>query len=224
MLEPIYDGQLRPTLYCIGQVAEVDSAKVSEKGYLSAKVTLSPSFTGRKATTWVIIGPGALNTKNKLTGFAATNYAQNVNRALTNDTFFGYSPATNARGQYVGLALLPGLCGSKEKWLEFAEKLEDLSQKNDHLFTDEFIAGFDELMQTLVGKEVGYILKQQWVATEELNERGYPIRVPGEFYEVSGMFYTDRETLEKIQEAVERWNNSDKPFRAVCTFEVGLPF
>lgn len=223
-LKPVFDGQLKPTMFCIGTVASVDQAKISEKGYLSAKVNLLPVGTGRKAMTWVVIGPNFLNASFKPQGFQATMYAENINRHTGKDLYHGFAPGTNPRGQYVGLALLPGLCGSKDVWDEFATKLEQISIDNDHQFSDEFLESFDELMQTLVGNKVGYVLKQQWEASDELNEKGFPVKVPGQFMEVAGMFYLDDETFDKINEAIERWNNTNPAVRAVKLFDETIPF
>lgn len=225
MIAPVYDGKALNTAFCLGKIAEIAEPKLSEKGNVSVQVDLEPVGTGKKIRFWLVFLQGVFGKKYKAEGFGQTkSFAENVCRHLAKDKYNGFDPTFSMYGQYVGLAKLHGICGSAEKWAEVSGALQDAFEAEGNEYTDEFLSTLHDILQDLVGTNVGYILKQQIIDSDEINEKGRFVKVPGNFYELAGFFFPDEKTIEKINDAIETFNKETHDRRAVKLFDESIPF
>jgi len=219
-----------PTLFCIGEVAEIQPTRESKKGtYLVTEFKITPLGAANKEArgylTWHpdYMKPGYAPSMEKDKGRKMV-YDSNIARDSK-----GFNPvSTQYKGQAVGLANLQGLCGSAEKFKEVGEELQAAYAAAET--PDDLVAAFDVIVGKLIGTTVGYCLKQQWVPVEGSdNGNGYPIRVPGKYYELAGMFYPTKESLEAIEEGVEKAKSyaekkgNPQPQVYIC-FDGSVPF
>lgn len=133
-----------------------------------------------------------------------------------------YSPKSN---QVVGISFFQAACGSYKNYVNTVDALQEifLTCNGD----GEFAEKLDEVFATFVGNQVGYVLKQQYEDSEERNEKGFAIPVPGKYYEIAGFFYPDEKGIEKkILKAVEKFNEKPFPagYKAIMCFDNEVPF
>lgn len=229
----------RPTLFQVGRVVEISPSRVGKSGSCfvkdiiiegneSAKVSSStyyfcfvPRFFARG------FHPASLEGAEKMF------WDNHINCKKGNETKF--DPSIFAWGA-VGLAGLQGLATNDEKFNQIYEMAQVAFEENPPETKEdgtEDYGAFAEALDTIfndniVGNTVGYVLKQQLEATTEKNERGYPVRIPGKYYQVSGFFYLDKKTEKAIHKAVDKFNEKpmdrDKGWKAFVMFDSTLPF
>jgi len=205
-------AESKPTLFCIGEVASIGPTAPSKKEnspYLVTPVEITPlgsaNQKGRLWITWSpeFFRPGYSPNTEEDAGMKMV-YSNNVAREHK-----GYNPVSSEFGktQSVGLAHLQGIAGSEAAADELAGKLQTAYSESSDV--DTLVEKVDKIFAELVGNTVGYVLKQQWTATSEKNEKGYAVKVRGKYYEVAGFFFPTEKSYKDIVDASERAKKKD---------------
>jgi len=225
MITPVFDGKNLDTLFCLGKVAGIAEPKMSEKGNLTVQVDIEPVGTGKKSRFWMVFLAGVFGKKYKAVGYGQTkSFAENVCRHLAKDKYHGFDPQFSLYGQYTGYAKLHGLCGSPEKWEEVSGTIQDAFTAEGNEYTDDFVSTLHDCLQGLVGTPVGYILKQQVTDSDEVNEKGRFIKIPGNYHEFAGFFFPDEKSIELVNDTIETFNNEEHDRKARKLFDESIPF
>lgn len=228
-LPKAFTSRVLPTAYCIGTVSEISEPTFKPtSGYTTVKFKINPAGSGKKCMSFMTFYPNALNGEREGKN-QQRQYGQNVARILDKKYYQGFDPRLNDFDQYTGLGKFEGLCGSPEKFDEISSAVQAAYVSAASM--EDFLPQLHELLEPLVGTKVGYIMKQQFVATEEVNEKGYAIKVPGQYLELAGFFYPDAKTFEVIDSVVDDYNNrppnskeSYPEHRAVKYYTNEIPF
>ena len=216
---------LKPTLFCLGKVAAVGEAKMKpETGNVSVRVDIAPLGSAPKSTFWVLLFDGVFSDEkfadnSKLDRNYKANIAQGYPKSVK--PLKRYYPGQNSVNQYVGLGKLDGLFNDDAVLAGHVQNIREayLSGEND-----SYLGAIDAMMTETIGRKVGYILKQRFEETDELNEKGYPVKVPGEYYELSGFFPPSDDGIAEVAEVVDAWENLNKPVKALLMFDPTQPF
>lgn len=191
-----------PTLFCIGEISEVQPTRTSKSGaYLVTEFKISRlASANRDATVYLTWHPDFLRP-----GYAPMQEGDKGKRMVYDNNIVRdpkpfHPQSTQFKQQQIGLANLQGLCGSEERFKEIANELQQAYSASST--PDELVAKVDEIFAGLAGVTTGYCLKQQWSPVEGvLNEKGYPVKVRGKYYETAGLFYPTKENYEAICKA-----------------------
>lgn len=222
----------KPTLICIGEVASIgeavhnDGASRGKEDYYKIRFELTGNGAHRNPSGTFLFIPEFFSPhytpRNEQSKSKKFVFANNIWRE--EHSSFNLLASPNAKTQRVGLPNLPGLCGSQDKFNEVGQTLQ-----NDYLTVQdpvEYARRVQEVLQSLEGTQVGYILKQQFQETGRLNEKGYPDKIPGKYYEIAGFYYPTEENVEMLQDKVAKFNASEKTYgyHALMTFSTEIPF
>lgn len=214
----------KPTLFCIGSIEEVEPTKSSSTGdYYVTKFKIAPAGSANQgAQIWMtwhpeFLRPGYNTMKEESRGMKFL-YDSHIIREHKG---FNVQSSEYGKTQNVGLASLQGLCGSEERFGEIATELQQAFTESTE---ENLLEKVDEIFQSLVGTSVGYVLKQQWVKTDAVNDKGYAVKVRGKYYETAGLFYPTEGELEKITKAVERAKAKDASTSCWICFDAEVPF
>lgn len=218
-----------PTLFQVGTITNIEKTTLTKKEtYFMKKYTLEGEGAARmgKKDGFFLYLPSffarGYNVNNEENRGTKNIFLSNILRPENKWTNF--DPKPGKFNSQVGISFLQAASGSHENYVRIVDELQEVyaSCSSDADFAEKL----DEIFASFVGNQVGYILKQQYEDSEEVNEKGYPIPVAGKYYEISGFFYTDRDTEKKIRKAVEKYN--DKPFppgyRAIMCYDTEIPF
>ena len=126
--------------------------------------------------------------------------------------------------QRVGHATLPGLCGSEEKFAEVTDTLQGLFCSEPDIPT---LAGkVQEVLESLVGTVVGYVMKQQFQKTDQVDSQGKSIYLALKYSEIAGFYYPTEKNIKFLQKKVEQFNGKAKAggYRAQMNFDTDVPF
>lgn len=215
----------KPTLFCIGEIAEVEATRPSKSGeYYVTTFKINPlGSANQKATVWMTWHPEFLrpgyNTMKEESNAMKMLYDSNIIREHKG---FNVHSSEYGKTQTVGLATLQGMCGSEERFIEVATQLQEAFSESPDAET--LVEKVDVIFQSLVGNTVGYCLKQQWVKTDAVNDKGYAVKVRGKYYEVAGLFYATEGELAKINKAVEKAKDKDASTQVWVCFDNEVPF
>ena len=182
-----------PKIACIGTVTAIAETKASASGqYNVTNITIEPIGGGINARLSLLTRPEWL----------APNYNPDVALDGQKGPKFVYS--TNIAGPSgAPIGRLLGLAGSEEAADTLAQKIfAAVSTTKDEDGNDvSYVpdAKLDEVLQTLVGTTVGYVMTQKLEQTEEVDEAGKKIRVRTNNYEFGEFFYPTEKALAKYR-------------------------
>ena len=216
----------KPTRFCVGTIGALEPTRLSKSGNCLVKtINLNGEGSAMSNNYHFCYTPEMF-----AAGFRPQATAKGTKflfdtHVLTRDIKkLSFNPSPEGFDSRVGLAGLEGLCGSQEKFDEVFEQLQAAyNEANDD--NDVFGASVDTVLAQLEGLPVGYCLKQQMEDTSEVNDRGFPVKVPGAYHSVAGFFYPDDKKQDKqIKKSVEAYNEKGLMWKAFVTYDNETPF
>jgi len=215
-----------PTLYCIGEIEEIVPTKLSgSEKYFVTYFKVKPLAAAKYgAKVWLTWHPDFLktgyNTMQEEDRGKKMVYDNNI---IRDPKRFSAASSPFGKNQTVGLANLQGLCGSDEAFGKIGNALHEAYNNTPEI--DDLPTKVDEIFSELVGTTIGYCLKQQWTDSEGVvNEKGYPVKVRGKYYETAGLFYPTKENYVAITTEVEKAKAKDASISCYVCFDDSAPF
>jgi len=222
----------KPTRICIGSlthlsdVALTDGAARGKEDYYKIPYKLSASDSRDQIGTFLFIPQFFEPTYSPRRDPSKSHKFVYSNNIYRDDDQFNLLASPNINVQRVGLATLPGLCGSEQVFNEIGRKLqEQFCQTTPEEFARVVHDTLTALMLT-EDHQIGYVLKQQFQSSGRLNEKGYEEKIPGKYYEIAGFFWPTEKAVEMLEKKVEKFNSSAKTYgyKAEMTFALDTPF
>lgn len=200
-----------PRLACIGRVSAVPEAKVSQSEvYVVQRIEITGYGPSRNIRPMFLYRPDWLTE-----GFDPESLKELEN----GESMLGVY--RNHVGEKDEISVLLGLCGCKDEVYDalgdklFALGIDPAKIESDDDMRAVMDAVTNVLKEFLIdeknGNEIGYILRQQYEKTGEVDENGRPVRVPTKYYEVAEYFDpNDEKKIASLKKSAEK---SDGKFK-----------
>ena len=205
-----------PTLACIGRVTKVNEpkfTKVNENGinYIMIPVEVEGFGASRNTRVNFMFRPEWLDEK------FSPRTLKDVEGGKGLLAVYG-----NNISQKGKISTLAGLAGTnKEAFATLSDALINLDQASETIAQDVADTLKKVLIDDGVGANIGYILTQQTEKTDEVDERGKPVYVKTQYYQVGEFFEPTQANRDKQYKRAER--QTDGSFKVMFT-EDDCPF
>jgi len=191
-------ADIKPRLYCVGTITDVKEAKPTE-----SQTYINQSFG--------ITGEGASPNFNVMLLYRPEWLKPGFNPKTDlpdSKTQFVFGRNISKHGN---VSILQGLTGQEEAAAELEDLLLSLPPDSDG---DPTVEDISKVLNKFFEKTrtIGYVLKQKTSVTGDLDDKGKPVRVLENGYEIDNLFFPTADKLKALKKSAEK---SDGKSRAM---------